>query len=598
MPTITRTHFYLLVGLLAIGIGALYAAPQFFLYRSLQSEGKPYVVMQLSHHMDELVQYMPRAREVYDGHFPPSDLSQDGFYPSVFPAVPSFLFSVLIRMFVGNIDKAYIAATAIFPALIFLATCAIVYSFTRNRIWSVFVGFAACFTVLFHGTPSAFFSSVGFMNGVAKKFYPFVATILDRYPLARFDDPMLTAPVFLAAFLLLWMLWRDRKTGYAIAGGLAYGLLIYTYLHYWAYLAVVIAVLFAYAWRHRAADPVRFRALCIYIGIILLCAIPFLLNYHSFSALPGIADYVGRIGLERTRMPEIGQSIGSAIFLHYIFYALVGYWAYRRWWSAERARAVFFLACIGAMFFVWNVQVITGFVPHPDHWTKPISIVLLLLLSALVGEFLYRKFSPRILASVLCGGVLLLTAKAVSNAYAISHPPPALAESYTFDRGVVDSWAWMNDHISGEPRVISPSLETSYYLYSYTRARPYLPTAENTVMTQGNLEARYLVSNKLFGVSSDAMISGLHDGDNYRHAFLYYIYYKKHGSDINDVPDEKIKELAGAYSRLAPRWSSIPADYVYVGPNEKNITTHDFARDTDLQSVYRNASVEIFRIKR
>ncbi|MDP3901636.1 MAG: hypothetical protein Q8Q37_01500 [bacterium] len=597
MAITRKTFFIILIGI-AILVGILYAAPQALIRSDLHKDGKPYVVMQLTHHMDELVQYMPRAREVYDGHFPPSDLSLDKSYPSVFPAIPPLIFSWFIYFFSGDINLAYIAVTGIFSSIIFLLIYAVSYVTTHKRLWSIFISTLSSFAVVFYSLPRVLFSWVGFLNGTLKKFYPLVATPLDRHPLARFDDPLLTAPIFLLALLFLWLLWRDNKRFYAIMSGIFSGLLFYTYLHYWAYLAIVVGCLFLYVITRRCVIPGLFKNILLYIAIVAIVAIPFIINYHNFNKVPDIQDYVGRIGLENTRLPEIGQTIGSEIFLHYALFLLLGFLIYRCWFVADRMRAIFFLSCLAAAFIVWNVQVVTGFVPHPDHWGKPISIMLLIVGGSLVGDFIYRKISSKTLTILLSIGILLLFGKATINVLKFVSPSQDFGEAYTFDRGVVESWKWIDANLSGEPKIVSPSLETSYYLYSYTKARPYLPTAENTMAPNSVLENRYLTANKLFNVPIEVMIAGLHNNDNYRRAFLYYIYYKKHGSDLNQIPDTKIKDLEKTYNELHPQWDFVDAEYAYYGPTEKKISSVDFSQDENLEIVYKNDSVQISKIKK
>ena len=596
MELIARKKIFIIVAALAVSVGILYAAPQALIWLNLRAEGSPYIVMQINHHLDELVQYMPRAREVYDGHFPPSDLSLDRSYPSMFPAMPPLIFSWFIYLFSGDINLAYILVTGVFSSLIFLLVYAVSYSLTNKKLWSVFMSALAVFTVLFHGVPRVFFGWTGILNGILKKFFPLVTTLLDRHPLSRFDDPLLTAPIFLAAFLFLWLFWRDNKRKYAIAGGMFYGLLFYTYLHYWAYLAAVIGLLFLYALVKQRENRERFQNFILYVFIVFILAAPFVLNYFNFNAVPGIQDYVKRIGLEHGRLPEIGQTIGPEIFLHYALFILLGFLVMRRWYAADRSRVVFFLACLAAAFFVWNVQVITGFVPHPDHWGKPISIALFFIIGALLSDYIYKHPSRRLLSALLIIGIALLFGKAIVNSYKFIEPPQNFMAIYTFDRGIVDSWGWIDKNLPGEPEIISPSLETSYYLYSYTKARPYLPSTENTMAPNSVLEERYLTANKLFSVSEDAMIAGLRNGENYRKVFLYYLYYKKPGSDLNEIPAEKIKELRGQYSRLAPEWNAVDADYVYYGPEERKISAIDFSKDKNLLPVFENQSVQIYRV--
>ncbi len=586
----------LLAGLVA---GVLSAGPQALIWYHLSKDGKPYVVMQLTHHLDESVQYMPRAREVYDGHWFPSDLSMDEPSYTMFPAFPPLVFSVFLRATGGSVEASYILMTLVFSSIIFLLFTLGAYSFTRNKALAVCVGTFSVFAAGAHGIPYVFFSHVGFINGVVKKFIPLIHTVLERHPISRFDDPLITLPVFLIALLLFWNFWKKPVRRNAVFAAVSLGWLFYTYLHYWVYLVVVVGLLFLYAMWSRKEDSERFKNFIVFGALVAVLIIPYAINYVSFSSTPGIEDYVQRIGLMRYHTPDFGNNVGGMgpkILLHYLFYAVMAVLAYRTWFSRDKIRAIFFLALIAAMYIVWNIQVVTGFTPHPDHFGKPISPVLLCILAALFAEYAYRYVSRRVIVGLLCVLTALLFAKAAVNLAAIaSNPPQDLLLSYTFDPNVVESWKWINSSLPHEPKIISPSLATSYYLYNYTSARPYLPTTENTMKDNFALSERYLVSNKLFDVPVDAMIAGLHNGEDPRLDFLYYNFYHRDSSSISKIPQSVLDDLRARYGTLRPEWQKVEAEYVYLGPNEKEIMGANFS-EKGLNPIYRNEGVAIYKI--
>src|SRR3989344_5962234 len=97
---------YLLTFVLAIFVGIVYIAPN--------------LLIQYTNSFDDILLYIPRGRDIYDGHFPPSDSSSDaGGAPGIMPWLPQTLFAGLIAIF-KNINTAYLSAVFLFSALIFI----------------------------------------------------------------------------------------------------------------------------------------------------------------------------------------------------------------------------------------------------------------------------------------------------------------------------------------------------------------------------------------------------------------------------------------------------------------------------------------------
>jgi uncharacterized membrane protein len=52
------------------------------------------------------------------------------------------------------------------------------------------------------------------------------------------------------------------------------------------------------------------------------------------------------------------------------------------------------------------------------------------------------------------------------------------------------------------------------------------------------------------------------------------------------------------YPRIKADWKSVDADYVYYGPWEKQITQTDLSKDSNLELIFKNSEVEIYKIKK
>ncbi|MEK6897190.1 MAG: hypothetical protein AABW93_01520, partial [Nanoarchaeota archaeon] len=72
-----NNKIWLIVTILAVLIGFLLTTPQVLLWGSISRSGADFLLMQQNTYRDEFFQYMPRAREIYDGHFPPTGIYAD-----------------------------------------------------------------------------------------------------------------------------------------------------------------------------------------------------------------------------------------------------------------------------------------------------------------------------------------------------------------------------------------------------------------------------------------------------------------------------------------------------------------------------------------
>src|SRR3989344_7390105 len=134
-----RTSFWL-VAAGAFLVGALYILPLAFVWRYFNSIGEPFVLAQLGTYRDELTVYLPRAREIYDGHFPPRDLYFEEQRPTVLNPLPPLLLSLFIFLFKGNINFSYLAAQFFFSGIIFILFYLLGRFFFEKKIWGFFFG--------------------------------------------------------------------------------------------------------------------------------------------------------------------------------------------------------------------------------------------------------------------------------------------------------------------------------------------------------------------------------------------------------------------------------------------------------------------------
>ena len=239
-------RYSILVFILAVTVGGLYAAPQWLIRQAVLEQELPFVLSQFVYLHDGGDAYFQLAREVVDGRFPPYDIFFDGTKPNVSTPLPALLLAGILFIF-KDINLAYIATNFLFSAVLFLLFLLLGWvAFNGNKIWSVFMGLVGTLTPIAIHLPYAFFSADNFANIVLKNFYPGVKTLLPVLFLARVNYPLITHLIYLPAIIVFFTFWHKPRFLTAVAAGLFSGLLSYTYFHKWVYWVIVIGLSFLY----------------------------------------------------------------------------------------------------------------------------------------------------------------------------------------------------------------------------------------------------------------------------------------------------------------------------------------------------------------
>lgn len=458
-----------------------------------------------------------------------------------------------------------------------------------------------------------------FLGYFVKQFWPGVSTQVDKLPFTRIDYPLVVLPFFLLAIIALFAFWERPGIRRGIFAGVTAGLLFYVYFNIWVYWTIVLGLLFCYSVFAGKKTAERMVPFCVLLLTLALVCIPFFVNFLHFNELPNHKDFLYRQWLSEGR--ELGLiNLGFA----YCFYFLIGgavWWRYRK---RDRKKAVLLLALILALFVVWNVQVVTGFVPAPDHWKRIASPVLFIVIALLLRDAvteIKRSWIRYAIALVLIIAASLAVAKKVINVVSLWNGlQPWVAEKQAFPQELADSWQWIDANLPKESKIISSSSMTSQYLAVYTSSRPYVAYGILTPISTREIEDRFLKASRRFNVPEQVIRLELGPKENipatcsvapYCYDYftnfskttfnLYGCYFSRGGFNtvLNrscDVPADYIDGMIARYRNTKAAWDDIPADYVYYGPHERQFSTPDFGHDPQLTLVYKNPLVEIYKI--
>lgn len=139
----------------ALLVGLLYITPPLIVASHLAKIDSPFV-LNFEIYRDELF-YLARAREVYDGYFPPTDPYFDEQLPTIQNPLPSLILAGFIAVTGGNINAAYLLAQFVFAPLIFILFYWLGRLLFDSRIWTIFFAYAGVLTPIalrilnFHG---------------------------------------------------------------------------------------------------------------------------------------------------------------------------------------------------------------------------------------------------------------------------------------------------------------------------------------------------------------------------------------------------------------------------------------------------------------
>lgn len=605
---------------LVLLVGLLNVLPPFLIWLNTYNSGNLFLLAQQTNYKDEFFQYLPRAKEVFDGHFPPAGVYANETGLSPLNPLPPLIFSLFLRLFDGNINGAYLTAQFFFGSLIFLLFFVLGFVLFKSQSFALFFSLVGVLTQI----PQFLFRYYDrdFLGIVFKKFIPIVKTPISKMYLARMDDPMLTFPFLLASLFFLYFFWIKPRIITALLAGLFSGLLAYVYLHYWLFVTVFIGImlLLMLGLKSEKLNPKPYFILGATFFLIL---VPYFINYFNFISLDSAVDYAFRLGKETNRFliwEYLKSPSGFTIVINqFIYLSLLGliYFFYLKKTnnSYRKKKGIFFLGLILTMFLVWHLPLLTGFGFALAHFNKPINLIVFTILFDIGYEiFKNIRFRFSYFGRVIILGVIILSlslsVKHIINTIIFLQPPPDQLSAYYFPEEIVSSWYWSNINITGESRIVSDSLVTSLYLASYTSLRPYLATGFISGLSNSELENRFYVSNKLFRVPGEILdrrfngdfINGCLDRICFKDAGLNTDFGKTRWyltssawsqTSFAKGPDIVLKK----YKDLPVNWYQTGSDFVYYGPWEKQFSLIDLSKDSNLELVYKNAQVEIFKIK-
>ena len=330
-------------------------------------------------YLNALIDGRPRRSDPYTGrdHSPESPLAESLFSIQFAPA---YLLAVPARLL--NLSAATVFIL-LMPLVAFSASLSVywlAWSILRDRR----IAFASVFVVLCLG---AAVSGQGWLAVVygqpsAYVFLPFLRRYVPGVPLVF---------VFLfcgAAWRALVGKTRRTRLTAALAAGLIFALLVYSYFYHWTAAAALVGCL-AVAWLVAESESRRdaLAPLALFAPVALAALAPYFVLLSRRAETMDAAQ-----ALLHTRAPDLWRGVILVAVL--ALGALA--WGVRRGLLSWRERSVLFTASVAASVVVaFNQQIVTGRSLQPMHYEQYVSIDPALFALALAAGLLWRAAAKR-----------------------------------------------------------------------------------------------------------------------------------------------------------------------------------------------------------
>lgn len=571
-PRFPRQHW--VAGVLAIAIALVYGGDHLLALRTIPWD--VYEPTTIASDLDAAVTYYPRTKAAFNGDFLVGDINLAEYMES--PAVMSIINPVVMGSFarlMGSMKAGVVVSDFLFPALIFLLAYALFVALLQRKVLALVAA------ALFIFGPT----------------FPFIdlRTIahppIFSFPFSRIDNPKATMLWYLAAALAtfvalrspavslrFWRAWRMLVLAGVLAGALFYTD-PYDWVTFWAGLGILLI------WWSATRTWDRARVIGIIMAIGLIVSVGYWVNFMHLAALPQYADIITRIGVERSH--AIRFAAWALYFRIGILIVSLAFLTRKR----DRFAAGFVCAFLLPLFVTLNLQVLTGVVPQPDHWMRPLFPFAFAAL-ALIAVGLREQFFSRVpMRAWMAGAVVSLVALFGIEAYyqvtrgdlGLAHALFRGAETerahHWMPAAGAASYALVRENLDGTVVVGSIAPATNLDLQLYTDVRIYLPFGLNTVAPTEEIWRRFFALASLYGLTEEQQDALLRGEEMGLYLFQNAFYSDAHNSyfrgSARTIPEEFIAVKRAQYALDDPRAIPFRLDYIYFGPNERALGAHD-----------------------
>ncbi|MDQ1284073.1 MAG: hypothetical protein QG620_421 [Patescibacteria group bacterium] len=620
--------FCALLVILGLLCGLINVFPHLSIKKEVEQRGYVYMPVQTEGMLtDEALWYVPMSKKIYENHGANNDFFFKQYRNSSTPVplLPNYIYAFFF-LFFRDISHIFLAGIFLFSGVLFVLFYFLGKMFFLNRtkalFFASFVTIASVpirnflyvltsmlnsgITLITSGSLASFKANISYFISTFSGFVlPVSRDLPVNLSLISLTDPLITYLIYIPAItgLLYFFNKLDKKS--AVISGILIGLSFQTYLYYAVLLSVVASLYLVYAiFKLEKKDLYKILLLN---GVIFLFFLFYAFSLYNFYSLPQAQDVARRIGAEH------GFQFRWIVWKEYVVCAVFLFLNWLIFKNTHHKKYLFYLFVFLSMFICYNLQMIFGFMPHPDHWSRAFSPLLFIFFLDVVFSWRYLNKTPQMAFAsdvliLVCTTLIFFTS--VSNFIRfkdISGDKIAVdLNGFSFDGGIYQSYEWIDNHPGN---YISPSFLTTYYLVLYTKASPYLASAANSLAGNYELEQRFLETFKVWNVPSSQLGEILSPKDKKVSLNkdislnLYTNYYSDQSFNYSlvpgsgrDIPAEKVEELLKRYEDIEIDPDKYKGYYLYYGPFERDLIGDFLPGQMPLEKVYHNEKIYIYKI--
>lgn len=585
-----KRSFIIILFLVSIIVGVINLTSILSIKKTVEGNGDVFLPIQSeTTFSDELILYATYSKKIYKNFSPVNDFYFEKYQNENFPApMLSHYFHAPLFFVSEDVTDVFLLGSFIFSVIFFFLFYFLGKILFKDDLWSIFFASLASLAIML--VKGFVFSLVYNSFTVLSLFIPFLNNNYINDRMFAFPDPSLTLPFYLGAVISIILFIQETSSKKAVVTGFLAGFLFYIYTFYAAFICTIVCLYSLFCFIKK--DKQKIKHCLILLATVFIVSIPYIWGIYSFFQFEHAQEISQRIGMDHGRF---FRTLVWKQYLTYIIFFIVNYFVFKKEYYKKY---IFYNISFLAMVICHNVQLILGFVPHPDHWYRTFSPILFFNAFDILYHVVAREKRIKLIFRFVVGLLILLLF--CSRIVHIIFPPDSLekvVKNYSFDKEVYSSYEWIGDN---EYKLISPAYLTSYYTLVYTSSVPYLATTFGSLASNWELEQRLIEVLKLFNVENTRVSDMLNDKETLIH--LSASYYKDQSFNFSlttrdfSMDKDKKNSIMDRYEKLDIDWSDYDGYYVYFGPFEKEII-RDYEFDNDVfDLVYENKKVNIYKI--
>ena len=321
--------------------------------------------------------------------------------------------------------------------------------------------------------------------------------------------------------------------------------------------------------------------------------------------LPQYEDITARAGL------EIGHAFRWGLWKTYVlfgFFSTIIFWIRIRF--KKKISHLLLLSTIIGYIIVMNLHVITGFNIQSDHWSTRVALMINAIVLSYIcyylslyfkKYFLSKRIEKFLVVSVVIF-ILFILSNIIGSQIIVEKKRAYL---YTVPENKIQAYGWLDKNTPNNSVVMSPSLETSVDLPIFTHNRTFLSRASTTIGSDKEVLERFFIVNKIFGTTEEQLDELLQDPQVVRQLFAQKYDSRELDASLHPerydyyvVPENTRLKIVEDYVQFEfLNEFSYRVDYIFVGPNEKEMGLDIEKKDT-YELVYDSDEVEIYKINK